>query len=926
MAAAASAQVATPPNDPGGQVAKFAAADMAKLLAAAPKPAVELPENLNLRLVDFIDCTNAADPHPFLSDGQGRVAQAPAGSYRETGPAANSYFAYRFRIADALKAHVVVLEFPDDADRLVALGLAQPPTGDPAKPAARVEFGFRTGDLLPTSGKMVTRWTIFHPTSPEMPALLVANWHVRMPAALARVWVYVVEAAKLPAVENETDRLLRSAGRYDGDPAAVGTCYGGQIENLVQSLGYQGFNEIAMDALAGRRFIYPSAKFNTGGRAIPDLLAALEGSGKRLITVFDPDCSVGAFSMPGQSANMADIGEGAVRKAWQELIETDFLKVYGTKPTLAGLMFGGPRGDSAFDLKNASGHTNFVTSLAAAIGKQYGGVRVYQNLAAPSPGMHYFQAAGAEGSLLERWESSDMTMDACLAENVSNHWRTYGVDEDSLGQVDSLVLMQQCDRDEPAALRFGHNALPRYWLLDAIARSGAVTQVASGSKLTGLVLSSRPAPRLMLLRPDTFWWTWTEMSPTLTPGGAGFFGPANRAIAVGLEPYTVWLAGEGAQTALHEADVRRWVTAFRNLPFRSFAPLEGAAQYPVAVRTYVYNAQRYVVLANVSPVTVTVTVAFDKGTAVRSFGAAITGEPSAVAFSLSPDDLVAFAISDRAAITGVRQSDESARAELGARLERFTADLQAARQAGAAMATRYDAVATAAREALAKGDLAQADTLLITAVTREPSLRRRLLVERPKAEVARLPALTVDGKLDEWKSVTPIRLNAAAQLVAAPHAANRWRGSEDLSAELYLGWNDSGLCYALKITDSQATTEETESGLLGLSARYRHPDRISYDYVLQLSRQAAAASPQGATVRSGATTVHEGFIPVGELPAELQPAAGRTVGLNLVVRDSDDRTGMPQAWCVSNLMAWSTLQDGYRVETDAQTCGEITFK
>jgi len=365
---------------------------------------------------------------------------------------------------------------------------------------------------------------------------------------------------------------------------------------------------------------------------------------------------------------------------------------------------------------------------------------------------------------------------------------------------------------------------------------------------------------------------------------------------------------------------------FRNLPFRSFSPLDGSAQYPVAVRTYVYNSQRYVLLANVSPVTTTVTVAFAKGTPVRSFGAAITGEPSAVAFSLSPDDLVAFTISDRVAIAGVRQSDEPARAELTARLEQFTADLQAARQAGAVMSPRYDAVAAATREALAKGDLAQADSLLTTAVTREPSLRRRLLVERPKADVVRLAALTVDGRLDEWKSVTPVRLQAAAQLVAADYAANHWHGPDDLSAELYLGWNEKGLCYALKITDDQPTDHETESSTLGLSARYRHADRSGYDVLVDLSRQEATAAPERVTIRSGATTVHEGFIPTAELPAELQPAAGRTVGLNLAVRDSDDRTGMPNVWCVSNLMAWSTQQDGYRVETDAQTCGEITFR
>lgn len=915
-------------SDLGGQVVKFAAADMAKILEAAPKPSVDLPEDLKLRLVDYIDCTAENQVHPFLSDGLGRVRQAPTGTYRETGPAANSYFAYRFRVAAPGKAHVVVLEFPDDDDRLTAIGLAQPPTGDPTRPAARMEFGYRTGDLLSVSGKMVTRWTFFYPTSPEMAALLVANWHARTPAALARFWIYAVGAPKLPAVENEGPRLLRSAGRYDGDPQTVSTCYGGQLDNLIASLGYLGLNEVSFDAFVGRQFNYPSARFSTGGRAMPDLLAALEGSGKRLVAVFDPDCAVGAFSMPGQASNMADIGESSVRKVWQEFVDGDFLKPYGAKPTLAGVMFGGPRGASAFDLKSSGGQAAFATSIAALLGKQYSGLRVYQNLAAPSPGMHYLQTPGADWSPIGRWEASDKSIDACLTEETSDQWRTYGLDEDTLADADNVVLMRQCDRDESTGLRFGHNAVPRYWLLDAIADSRGVTEEAAGGKLTGLVLSSRPAPRMILLRPDTFWWTWSEMSPTLPPGGAGFFAPAVKAVAAGLEPYTVWLAGAGSQAALHEADIRRWMIAFRNLPYRSFSPLEGAEQYPVAVRTYVYNSQRYVLLANVGPAAATVTVAFDKAAPVQSFGSPIAGTPDGVTLSLSPDDIAAFSISDNVDLKGVTQTSDAARAELTTRLEQYAANLQAAQQAGAKFSPRYEALLVAAREALTKGNLAEADRSLNVAVTREPALRLRLLSERPKADVPRLAALTVDGKLDEWQGVTPIRLDSLAHLATSDYAANHWKGPDDLSADLYLGWNETGLCFALKVTDSQATDNENESSLLALSAAaYRsYSDRAGYDHLLTLPRQATEPSPQLATVRSGATTIHEGFIPAAELPAGLRPEAGRTVGLNLVVRDSDDRTGMPYAWCLSNLMAWSNRQDGYQCGSDAQTCGEITFK
>jgi hypothetical protein len=65
---------------------------------------------------------------------------------------------------------------------------------------------------------------------------------------------------------------------------------------------------------------------------------------------------------------------------------------------------------------------------------------------------------------------------------------------------------------------------------------------------------------------------------------------------------------------------------------------------------------------------------------------------------------------------------------------------------------------------------------------------------------------------------------------------------------------------------------------------------------------------------------------MANLPKSLRPAKARTVGMNLVVSDSDDRTDMPHAWCKSNVMAWSNEKDGYRLWSDAQSCGEITFK
>ena len=914
-------------TDPGGQVARFARADLTDLLAKAPKPA-DLPEDLTLRLVDYVDCTNADDPHPTLSDGRGAVRQSPVGPYRETGPAANSYFAYRFRVAEPGRAHVAVLQFPDDAERLTAIGLAQPPSGDPDKPAARVEFGYRTGDLLPLSNTMITSWTFFFPTSNEPAALLVANWHARAPAALARAWIYVVEDDTLPPAADPKIRFPRHAGRYDGDPAVLFTRFGGCPQNLIQTMDYLGLNQLGLDALRGRQFNYPSARFATGRKTIPELLPLLAEAKKQLVAVFDPDCSVGAFTMPGHNSNAADVGVSHVRLAWQNLVDWDFLKPFADKPGLAGICFGGPRGSAAFDLKSADGQTTFLASLAKLISRNHAAIRVYQNLAHATPHAHYFEAPGADWQPIGRWEGSDKPIDRCIAEHVLDYWRTYGLHEETLGNVDNLVLMRQCNRDHTAHHRFANRPVPRYWLFDAVAASPAVTDLSADAKLSGLVLATSPARRMILLAGDDFWWTWTYMAPELTPPGLRFFAPATRALAAGLEPYTLWIAGDGASAALHEHDLRRWITVFRGLPFRSFAPVENASQYPVAVRTYTHSSYHYVLMANASDVPAKVTVTFSAETAVTPFGRPIQGKHQSVTFDLPPADIAAFSVRDTVQITGATQASPALAPAIKKRLDTYAADLDAAKKAGARFAPRYDSVLNDARKALDAGNLADADRLLHPAVVREPAFRRRILIDRPRADVGRTPPITLDGKLDDWKAVTPIRVDAIGHLVCAADAANHWKGPADLSAELYLAWDPDGITFALKVTDDRPTDDENEFSTLTFSgSAYKSvSSRLGFDAAITLPRQKPVTSPTLVTVRNGPVTVHEGRIPAAQLGPRVAPAPGKTVGFNLVLADSDDRAAMPHPWSKSNLMAWSNRQDGYLVGADAQTCGEITFK
>lgn len=58
--------------------------------------------------------------------------------------------------------------------------------------------------------------------------------------------------------------------------------------------------------------------------------------------------------------------------------------------------------------------------------------------------------------------------------------------------------------------------------------------------------------------------------------------------------------------------------------------------------------------------------------------------------------------------------------------------------------------------------------------------------------------VTVDANLKEWNTSTPLKMNRQEQLI---RDANQWSGEEDLSAEVYLMWDETSLYLAAKVLD-----------------------------------------------------------------------------------------------------------------------------
>jgi hypothetical protein len=905
--------------DPGGQVARFVAADPNVFIVQAP-PVPVAPQGMTLQVIDYIDCTKADDGHPMLHDGRSRVTTSDAGTYRETGAAPNSWFAYRFRVAGVARPHVIVLEFPDDADRMTALAVAQPPSGDDEQPSARTEFGYRTGDLLPVSGRMAARWTVLYPTSEAPAALLVANWHARHPAALARVWVCVTAEDRLPPRPSPLAAGVRRAGLVLGDPRNLSSRFGGRADNLLGTMDCLGVDDVVFDAARDRTIHYNSKALGARSSRVDALMTALDGGGgKGAVAAFSLDVSGGRWRLPGIEGDPLRLEDNAVCNAWQSFVMTDFLEPYGR--SFVGLLWGAPDRTAVFDRGMGPEYGELIMRLQHTVERTFGNGMLFHMLGRPGPDAHLFSQPGSDGAVVARWQRSGKSPDEVLSAHALATWRSLGVDVKAMGSQRRLVPMWRCGRDDGAAARFGRGAVPRYWMLDDLSRSPGLAAAAEGLYLSGLSLDGTPDRRVIGLAAPHFWWTWSELAPTLVPVGEAYWAPLAAALGEGITPWALWIGNDGS-AALHEDDTRLVTNELAQMPLRRMELCPGAPEYPVSVRTYNTGDRFHVQMANRSEVEAVVKIRLDMGGGDTELTEAV--------HTLPPWSVKAMAMPGTGRVASVSQEAPELEPLLVSRLDRYAADLEAARKAGVPLESAYDEALSQARRLRDERSWQALDRLLCATVVREPRLRQRVATERPHADVPQAQGIVTDGRLDDWPAdAAVLRLDGAGRLVCHPDVANQWHGPADLSAEVRLAWSQAGLHYAIVVTDDQPTEDENEAATMifaPIDACRNYAGREWAARAVTVRRDVVAAEPYRATVRQRTVTIHEGLVPAESLGEALRPAAGRTLGFNVLVCDSDDRAALPRPWQKSAAMAWSNSQDGYDPWSDAQTCGEITFK
>ena len=259
-------------------------------------------EGLELKKVWSVDCTADPEPGQFLACDSGgkevetEVVEGPAGRYRALVKNRGfTSFAYRFKVQQLFVPHLVVVEWPDDADRAI---LAQVHEGTTMIPSAwvkanagyqRCEASVICTDEHPVRTNRLQKLHLLYWPNEEEAAIHIWNASGgKAPAAAARITVYQI-MNDLPALRI-ADAGERMIGYHTerGPFTMVTTYYAGPLgaffgfkvpgwsmgndpefyrdwytttENMIKRMRFSGQNMYLMGHFMYRGVLYPSKTF-----------------------------------------------------------------------------------------------------------------------------------------------------------------------------------------------------------------------------------------------------------------------------------------------------------------------------------------------------------------------------------------------------------------------------------------------------------------------------------------------------------------------------------------------------------------------------------------------------------------------------------------------------------------------------------------
>jgi len=900
--------------------------DRLAIVERAPALPVDLDHDLSVRLIDFVDFTDPHDAHEFRDQGTSRIVAGPAGTYRVTAPHRHAFFACRHRAPGPDTPMLIVIEYPDDAERVISFM-----THDSTRPGGphlsfSLESGVYTGEPLPLTNRM--QYFTFIAWSPDdWPAMIVANYgRTRGAGAASRMWVYAIDEPlpPLPQLADSPRKLdLFIPLGFLATRDYFGHRHERSIEHMVEYCRYVGINSVTMMVYAnqtwGQMCTIPAWDSDDDGFLDNVLTQMDRAGGVELIAGFVADGMYGRTRAGG--TYVADMDGEQARDVILEGLD-QFIDRYGRYESLKGVALGSMEAVGFCDMLRDKG---ILDEVVAHILRRRPDWRVVTYLGNYRLQHFYFNGhegeAPSAGDVVTRWEASGRDWGAFLADEVLANWRRWGRDPTDLKAVEGLDVFDMYMADDHR-LHQHYTQQPRammaYDVNNAKRRSDHIDSPF------GAIFSTFSEGWIGLHPEVNFWYRKDWTGPDFNPAGPCALASLARVMAHrdrAVISFGTW----NVKSFGYEPSLRRFAAAFHSLPPVAMADVPVDGTDTVVARWAVHDGRRTVALQSVIPYPAEVTVD----------GEAVQVAPYALV-TVTDDGAEAPRVAGSppgAYVRWVRKRIMTFQDVIG---EVRALDPQAAPRA-------YDDVARRASARLLAGRPHAADLALGAGLMNELELRRSIL-RPPATRVPRIDARPeTPADLDAWPSAAAdIVLDDGSYLPGHTFFPNSWSGPADLSARLRLAHDGERLYVAVHVRDQ--VLEPTDALTIRFSTDgYRdwRADAAEHDFAWSITPPEgdAITSDTGAkgftyTCRRTADgTILEGSAPLAQLGFGADGRLGFIVNVSdrdetpnlTTIRDSDTGERVPRAWAQKQVLMYP-YEPNFTFWSDARCFGELVLE
>ncbi|MGO8705713.1 MAG: hypothetical protein ACLQVA_18065 [Candidatus Brocadiia bacterium] len=890
-------------------------AKMAELLKAAPPPRGGIVGELGIKahLIDFIDCTRADDPHDFRDQGTSKIASGPAGTYRVTAPHRHAFFSYAYRTAGADRPVLIVIEYPDDAQRMISFM-----THDSMRPGIQhlsfsQETGVYTGEPYPLTNKMQYFTLVSWPQDNWSPLIVFNFGRAGGAGAASRIWVYAID--ELPPLEvNAPDPanervlgaffpLLFLAQRDN-----FGWQSPRSVEHMVDYFKFIGVRRVTAEVYGnqtwGAMCTVPAWDADDHGN-LEDVLRRMDAKGgMSFIAGIVAPGMYGRVTAGGRdvAALPPEQFKAVMLKGFDELIER-----YGKYKSFKGFALGSMETIGFYDMLQAKGA---AAEIVAHIKARRPDLDVMTFVGNPYLQHPYFDGEHGPTSwdVIAKWEQAGGDWSAFLADEILADFTQWRHVPAELKKIAGLQVCEQYAPDDCVTHPL-YRQEPRAMIYADTERSQARSDLFRTPYAA--IFGTFTEGWIGLHKDLNFWYTKPWTAPELNP--AGEFATAAWSLAEGQHDRLAITAG-GWSVKYFGLDLamRRFAKAFRALPPAEMADAPASMDF-VKARWAIFKGKRYVSLQNRTPFAVDVQADSRK---VR----------------LGPYELAALVDDGNSAPKVAVGNCADYENWLRARHESF------ARAVKELTAINRDAVPEAYDKLAATpwpppaGALYAADVALSWGLSNEIQLRRDIL-RRPEMKAAKLSAAPpMNGNLDAWpREAADIRAEGGEYLAGHIFFPNSWTGPKDLSARIRLGHDGKSLYLGVEVRDNVLEKGDTfrfSVSKTGYADWRTQSVKADYNWWVEIpldKPQTSGGGQDGFTYvcrRTPAGYVVEGSAPLESLG--LKP--GGAMGLLLIISDSDNTPNLaPESWAHKQEFLYPH-KPNFPYWDDARNCGKLIIE